>query len=78
MRFTFGDFVLDCGTRQLLRDGRAVLEDLESKNGTFLDGERVVSPQALEDGATIRLGWRASLVFRTDAGDPTETEAGDD
>ena len=55
-----------------------LLEDLASKNGTFLDGQRVVSSRALEDGATIRLGRRASVVFRTDAADPTETEAGDD
>ena len=64
--------------RVVVHAGRAVLEDLASKNGTFLDGERVVSPRALEDGATIRLGRRASVVFRTDAADPTETEAGDD
>lgn len=64
--------------RILVQNGRATLEDLESKNGTFLDGQRVVSPRALEDGATIRLGRRASVVFRTDAADPTETEAGDD
>ena len=60
--------------RVLVHGGRAVLEDLASKNGTFLDGERVVSPRVLEDGATIRLGRRASVVFRTDAADPTETE----
>jgi hypothetical protein len=63
--------------RVLVHGGRAVLEDLASKNGTFLDGERVVSPRALEDGATIRLGRRASVVFRSDAADPTETEGGD-
>jgi pSer/pThr/pTyr-binding forkhead associated (FHA) protein len=64
--------------RVLVHGGRAVLEDLASKNGTFLDGERVVSPRALEDGATIRLGRRASVVFRTDAADPTETETSGD
>ena len=63
--------------RVLVHGGRAVLEDLASKNGTFLDGERVISLRALEDGATIRLGRRASVVFRTDAADPTETEAED-
>jgi DNA-binding winged helix-turn-helix (wHTH) protein len=63
--------------RILVRGGRATLEDLASKNGTFLDGERVVSLRALEDGATIRLGRRASVVFRTDAADPTETEGGE-
>jgi DNA-binding winged helix-turn-helix (wHTH) protein len=61
--------------RILIRDGRATLEDLGSKNGTFLDGERVASARALEDGATIRLGRRVSFVFRSDASDPTETEA---
>jgi DNA-binding winged helix-turn-helix (wHTH) protein len=60
--------------RVLVRGGRATLEDLASKNGTFLDGERVVSPRALADGATIRLGRRVSLVFRSDAADPTDTE----
>jgi DNA-binding winged helix-turn-helix (wHTH) protein len=60
--------------RILVRDGHATLEDLGSKNGTFLDGERVVAPRALSDGVLIRLGRRASLVFRTDAADPTLTE----
>jgi DNA-binding winged helix-turn-helix (wHTH) protein len=62
--------------RILVRGGRATIEDLGSKNGTFLDGERVETPQALQDGATIRLGRRASLVFRDGAADPTETESG--
>jgi DNA-binding winged helix-turn-helix (wHTH) protein len=37
------------------RDG-ATLEDLQSKNGTFLRGERVGSPVRLADGDEIRLG----------------------
>ena len=61
--------------RILVRGGLATLEDLASKNGTFLDGERVTSPRGLQDGALIRLGRRSSLVFRDDAADPTETEA---
>ena len=61
--------------RILISDGRATLEDLGSKNGTFLNGDRVASPRPLQDGATIRLGRRTSLVFRSDASDPTETEA---
>jgi DNA-binding winged helix-turn-helix (wHTH) protein len=64
--------------RVLVRAGRATLEDLDSKNGTFVDGERVSSSRVLRDGALIRLGRRASLVFRDDAADPTETEASDD
>lgn len=61
--------------RILVQGGRATLEDLDSKNGTFVDGERVTGPRALQDGSLIRLGRRASLVFRDDAADPTETEA---
>jgi hypothetical protein len=60
--------------RVVVRDGRAVLEDLGSKNGTFLDGARIAEPRSLEDGALIRLGRSVSLVFRSDAADPTETE----
>jgi len=63
--------------RIVIRDGRATLEDLGSKNGTFLDGKRLAAPRTLEDGALIRLGRRVSLVFRSDASDPTETETGD-
>lgn len=42
---------------------RALLEDLSSKNGTFLRGERVDSPAELHDGDEIRLGTVA-LRFR--------------
>ena len=34
----------------------AILEDLESKNGTYLRGERVTGPCPLHDGDQIRLG----------------------
>ena len=33
-----------------MRDGRATLEDLGSKNGTFVDGVRVAEPRCLRDG----------------------------
>jgi DNA-binding winged helix-turn-helix (wHTH) protein len=42
--------------RIVVDDGGATLEDLESKNGTYLAGERVVSPRRLSDGDQIRLG----------------------
>jgi len=39
------------------RDGwRMVLEDLGSTNGTFLNGERVLTPVALQDGDRIKIG----------------------
>jgi DNA-binding winged helix-turn-helix (wHTH) protein len=42
--------------------GRFTLEDLGSKNGTFLRGQRLVAVAALEDGDAFRLG-RTMLVF---------------
>jgi DNA-binding winged helix-turn-helix (wHTH) protein len=59
-----------------VRDGRATLEDLGSKNGTFVDGVRVAGPRGLRDGDLVRLGRRVSLVFRSHAADPTKTEDG--
>jgi DNA-binding winged helix-turn-helix (wHTH) protein len=41
----------------------ATLEDLDSKNGTFRNGSRVVGRVALSDRDEIRIG-RAKLVFR--------------
>ena len=42
---------------------QALLEDLDSKNGTFLSAQRVEAPLLLRDGDQIRLG-RAVLTFR--------------
>jgi DNA-binding winged helix-turn-helix (wHTH) protein len=44
--------------------GRAILEDLGSKNGTYLKDERVLVPTPLWDGAVFRLG-RNVLVYRS-------------
>jgi hypothetical protein len=41
----------------------ASLEDVESKNGTFLNGSRITSPRVLADGDEIRLG-RVAVAFR--------------
>jgi hypothetical protein len=45
----------------------AILEDLGSKNGTFLHGKRLTRPAPLTDGDTFRLG-RMLLVFRVSSG----------
>ena len=42
---------------------RALLEDLGSKNGTFLSGQRIESARLLQDGDQIRLG-PVALTFR--------------
>jgi DNA-binding winged helix-turn-helix (wHTH) protein len=46
-----------------VREGRATLEDLGSKNGTFVGGERLLAPRELKDGDEIRLG-HIPLTFR--------------
>ena len=61
--------------RIVVTNERAVLEDLGSKNGTFLRGARLTQPTELVDGDEI---WAGSLVlvFRSSLGDTTETGTG--
>jgi DNA-binding winged helix-turn-helix (wHTH) protein len=58
--------------RILVSKGEATLEDLGSKNGTYLQGTRIMSAR-LSNGDEIRLGT-ALLTFRTEPPiGPTET-----
>jgi DNA-binding winged helix-turn-helix (wHTH) protein len=50
--------------RILLADGRATIEDLGSRNGTFLHGQRVTTPQTLADGDELELG-SAIVTYRS-------------
>lgn len=59
--------------RIVVTGGKAVLEDLESKNGTFLGEVRVSSPVPLDDGAEIRLGSLQVRFRWTTAQPSTET-----
>ncbi len=61
--------------RIVLRDTGAALEDLGSKNGTFVKGQRVTAAAPLSDGDQIRLG-SVVVTFRIPppAGS-TETES---
>lgn len=45
------------------RDGRHVLEDLGSKNGTYLNGELLRGPQPLSDGDEICLAMVVVIAF---------------
>lgn len=49
--------------RIVLDDHGATLEDLGSKNGTFLGGKRIRAPMELHDKDVIKIG-PASMVFR--------------
>jgi len=49
--------------RVRLDGGRATIEDLSSKNGTFVNGERLTVPVTLNDGDQIRVG-AIVMLFR--------------
>jgi DNA-binding winged helix-turn-helix (wHTH) protein len=57
--------------RILVRDDSALLEDLGSKNGTFLNGVRLAEPATLRPGDAITVG-SITAVFR-DLGSPEPT-----
>jgi len=50
--------------RILIAFGQATLEDLGSRNGTYVDEVQVSTPVTLRDGMAIRLGG-VTLVFRS-------------
>jgi DNA-binding winged helix-turn-helix (wHTH) protein len=53
--------------RILISEGKARLEDLGSKNGTFLNGRKITSAVALADADEIRLG-QMPMTFRVVGG----------
>ncbi|HMI89816.1 MAG TPA: adenylate/guanylate cyclase domain-containing protein, partial [Polyangiales bacterium] len=57
-------------------DGRFILKDLGSLNGTFINGERVDKQRTLSPGDEISLG-ATKIVFDTVAASPVETGEGD-
>jgi len=56
-----------------IRGDTVTIEDLDSKNGTFVDGKRIQEPTILADGDAIRLGL-VNLVFRAPAGGLSTTK----
>ena len=61
--------------RVAVTDSTSQIEDLGSKNGTYLRGVRVVEPIALRNGDVIRVG-PVTVVYRMDAaGMTTETNS---
>jgi DNA-binding winged helix-turn-helix (wHTH) protein len=59
--------------RITVRAGTATLEDLESKNGTFVGENRITTPTLLADGDAVRLGL-VQMVFRTAPGTQSTTK----
>jgi len=61
--------------RIVVEAGRAVLEDLESKNGTYLRGERLAAPAELRHGDEIRIGHHAAVLRFVAEDDRTGSES---
>jgi pSer/pThr/pTyr-binding forkhead associated (FHA) protein len=47
-----------------VRGGRVTLQDMGSRNHTFLNGERVVTPVEVPPGAVIRFGVEIEATLR--------------
>jgi DNA-binding winged helix-turn-helix (wHTH) protein len=59
--------------RILVTGGDATIEDLGSKNGTYVNGRRITAPARLSEGDEIGLG-AATVTFRTASlASPTDT-----
>src|SRR5207245_6592392 len=56
-------------------DGRYLLSDVGSQNGTFVNGKQVHAPSALQSGDRIRVGT-TQFIFHVDT--PSDTLAGAD
>ena len=61
---------------ELLPDGRAILTDLGSTNGTFVDGERIERPLLLAGGEEIRIGQTVLTASVEEPGEAPAPEAG--
>ena len=59
--------------RIVVAGGKAVLEDLESKNGTFLAGKPLGKKATLADGDEVRIGPE-TMIFRAASSATTRTE----
>lgn len=59
--------------RIVVSGASATIEDLGSKNGTFLDGRRLTSAQPLSDGSRVKVGTVEMTVRRYEGGVSTES-----
>jgi len=62
--------------RILVEGSQVVLEDLGSKNGTFLRGQRIVAPILLADGDVFRLGSVSMKLRAVQSDEATDTAGG--
>ena len=63
-----------CHARVMVNGTTATVEDLGSKNGTFLNGQRLHQPAVLTDGDEIWIGRSVARFRYLVEGEPTQTE----
>jgi DNA-binding winged helix-turn-helix (wHTH) protein len=63
-----------CHARVIVNGTTATVEDLGSKNGTFLNGQRLHQPAVLADGDEIWIGRSVARFRYLVDGEPTQTE----
>jgi len=61
--------------RIVVTSDEATIEDLASKNGTYVGERRLEGPSALQDGDRVRLGSQLLVFRRTGSAAPTRTES---
>jgi len=59
--------------RMTFQGGKYVIEDLGSTNGTFVNGQRLVSPVVLKSGDVVSFGEQIVLMYEALSADPGET-----
>jgi RND superfamily putative drug exporter len=57
-------------------DGRLLIEDLGSANGTWINGERIDGPRTLRPGDTVRMGQTTFVVSDPRGQEPAPTRIG--
>ena len=62
--------------RMMFQGGKYVIEDLGSTNGTFVNGQRLVSPAVLKAGDVVSLGEQIVLMYEGLSADAGATMIG--
>lgn len=58
-----------------VKDGRAEIEDLGSRNGTYVNGERIEGRRFIKDGDRIRIGRELLAVLGSEGSGPEEDDS---
>ncbi len=67
--------VARCHAMITVQGTSAVIEDLGSKNGTYVNGRQIDGPTALNNGDEIWIGRSVARMRFLIEGEPTKTEA---